>query len=212
MRIIGLRDTLNNESHETRLPCKRKPSVPRDRTPVNERASQPPTKETDEERRAHEKARNQTPERKGLNRRTAKARREGAKDLGLCTDCRGQTIPNQIRCEACAEKHRVARRKNDAGRREKEGRLEPRGRRNPVRRRSTRSTASVRNTAGWQRRAGERSTTKFWTDRYSSRPPQRAYQPCADWHIIRPIQYDDTTIRRGPRPAHRLKVQGITPT
>ena len=40
-------------------------------------------------------------------------------ELGICRDCRKQAIPNQTRCEACAEKHRVRRRQNDATRRKK---------------------------------------------------------------------------------------------
>ena len=56
--------------------------------------------------------------------RTAKDRREKANELGICRDCRKQAIPNQTRCEACAEKHRVRRRQNDATRRKKKAAAE----------------------------------------------------------------------------------------
>ena len=46
-----------------------------------------------------------------------KRRRQELKAAGLCRDCREQAIPNQTRCEGCAEKHRVERRQGDADRR-----------------------------------------------------------------------------------------------
>ena len=52
-------------------------------------------------------------------RRRLKTGRERAKELGICRDCREQATPNQTRCEACAEKHRVRRRQGNATRREK---------------------------------------------------------------------------------------------
>ena len=63
--------------------------------------------------------RGQHPEGKKTQGEYEKERRERLKASGLCRDCREQAIPNQTRCEACAEKHRVARRKNDTARREK---------------------------------------------------------------------------------------------
>ena len=52
-------------------------------------------------------------------REREKQRRQEFKAAGLCRDCREQAIPNQTRCEECAEKHRVERRKYEADRRAK---------------------------------------------------------------------------------------------
>ena len=40
-----------------------------------------------------------------------------AKETGKCRDCSNEAIPGQTRCEICAEKHRVIRRKYDTERR-----------------------------------------------------------------------------------------------
>ena len=90
-------------------------SEPKPRPPKN--ASPPRVKKIPEEQREHEGPRQLQPEHKEASRRAAKDWRESAKELGLCRDCRKQAIPKQTRCEACAEKHRVSRRKNDAKRR-----------------------------------------------------------------------------------------------
>ena len=50
-------------------------------------------------------------------RKAAQARRQKAKELGLCRDCSNKAITEQSMCEACAEKHRQARRKDDTARR-----------------------------------------------------------------------------------------------
>ena len=76
----------------------------------------PRVEKTPEEQREREGPRQRPPEYKEASRRAAKDWRERAKELGLCRDCRGQAIPNQTRCEACAEKHRAQRRQNDAAR------------------------------------------------------------------------------------------------
>ena len=46
-----------------------------------------------------------------------------AKELGLRRDCSNKAIPDQTRCETCAEKQRQARRRNE----------EPSGERKPPR-------------------------------------------------------------------------------
>ena len=75
---------------------------------------------TPEERRGHDSPNQRPPEYREASRKATRNWRERAKKLGLCQDCRGQAIPNQTRCEACAEKHRAAaRRKNDGARRGK---------------------------------------------------------------------------------------------
>ena len=42
---------------------------------------------------------------------------ETAKAIGKCKHCPQPAIPGQTRCESCAEKHRISRRKNDTDRR-----------------------------------------------------------------------------------------------
>ena len=61
-----------------------------------------------EARRAYEQKRNQTPERKELKRRVTQERRDKARLLGICVVCGAPPIPDNIRCETCAEKHRVS--------------------------------------------------------------------------------------------------------
>ena len=87
------------------------------RTPNPARGLSTRTKQTPEQRKAYEKARSQTPERKELHRKKAQQRRQRTKALGLCRDCMKPAIPDQTKCEACAEKHRIRRRKDDAERR-----------------------------------------------------------------------------------------------
>ena len=48
----------------------------------------------------------QRPERKENKLRRAQAKRQEAKSLGLCVACGAPPIPDQTRCEACAEQHR----------------------------------------------------------------------------------------------------------
>ena len=75
--------------------------------------------ETKKQKRAeYERQRNQTPERKERARLLAQARQRKAKELGLCRNCNKPAIEGQIRCESCAERHRVSRRAYDRKRRE----------------------------------------------------------------------------------------------
>ena len=60
----------------------------------------------EQNRHEHERHRNRTAERKELNRRFAQAKRQEAKSLGLCVTCGAPPIPDQTRCEVCAEQHR----------------------------------------------------------------------------------------------------------
>ena len=62
-------------------------------------------------------------ERKERNRKAAAQRRQNRKEQGLCRDCPNMVTLGQTRCEACAENHRVSRRKNNAARREKKAAL-----------------------------------------------------------------------------------------
>ena len=68
-----------------------------------------------------EHPRGPSPQRQKTWREHQKKRREEAKELGLCRDCREPAIPDQTRCEPCAEKHRAGRRQNDATRRKENG-------------------------------------------------------------------------------------------
>ena len=71
------------------------------------------TNGTRQNRRAYEKVRNKTPERREYNRRLAQEQRQKAKELGQCPHCGEPAIPGQTRCEQCAEQHRVSRRAYD---------------------------------------------------------------------------------------------------
>ena len=75
----------------------------------------PTVKEIPEEQGEHEGLKQVQPEAREASRRTERDRRERLKASGMCRDCREPAIPNQTRCEACAEKHRAARRIYDAG-------------------------------------------------------------------------------------------------
>ena len=56
-----------------------------------------------------------TLDRKEQNRLHAQDNRQKARELGRCRDCPDPAIPDQTRCERCAEKHRVSRRRWQAG-------------------------------------------------------------------------------------------------
>ena len=70
-------------------------------------------------RHAYETGRNKTPERQEYLRTLAQKRRQKAKEAGLCRSCPNPAIPDQTRCEVCAEKHRVSRTKWQAEHRAK---------------------------------------------------------------------------------------------
>ena len=61
------------------------------------------------DRREYERLRRKRPERMEAKKRTAQERRRRARELGLCRDCNDKAIPEQTRCETCAEKHRQSR-------------------------------------------------------------------------------------------------------
>ena len=65
-----------------------------------------------EVRRAYDRKRAQTPERRALQSRIAQEKRNEARSLRLCITCHGTPIPDQTRCETCAENHRVSRRQS----------------------------------------------------------------------------------------------------
>ena len=75
--------------------------------------------QTPEERREYERARSQTPERKEYRRQLRRKQIRIAKETGKCKDCSNPAIPGQTKCETCAEKYRLRRRKDDANRRAK---------------------------------------------------------------------------------------------
>ena len=87
-------------------------------SPTKKRKASPTSKTAaSEERRAYDRLRSQRPERKETARQIAKKRRDRRIAAGLCDVCEGPPIPGQTRCEECAEKHRISRRKSDAKRR-----------------------------------------------------------------------------------------------
>ena len=67
----------------------------------------------------HEKKWSRTPERGEQHRLQEQERRRKAKEKGRCRDCNNAGIPNQTRCESCANRHREYRRqaKERAGQR-----------------------------------------------------------------------------------------------
>ena len=64
----------------------------------------------EQNRHEYELKRAERPQRKELKRRHAQAKRQEAKSLGLYVACGAPPIPNQTRCEVCAEQHRQYRR------------------------------------------------------------------------------------------------------
>ena len=85
--------------------------------PANTRKPKPRVEPTPEQieaqkkaRRAYEQKRNQTPARKEFKRRVTQERRDKARLLGICVVCGAPSIPDNTRCETCAEKHRVSKR------------------------------------------------------------------------------------------------------
>ena len=64
----------------------------------------------EQNRHEYELKRAERPERKEHKRRHAQAKRQEAKCLGLCVACGAPPIPNQTRCEGCAEQHQQYRR------------------------------------------------------------------------------------------------------
>ena len=61
-------------------------------------------------------------EQKERAKKNAQEKRRQAKEFGLCRDCPNPAIPQQSRCEQCAEKHRVSRRQWQAERKQKRSR------------------------------------------------------------------------------------------
>ena len=70
-----------------------------------------------ETRRDYERSRNKSPERMAYQRLYQQKKQQEAIALGLCKHCRRPAILGQTRCESCAEKHRLSRRRTDAKRR-----------------------------------------------------------------------------------------------
>ena len=69
---------------------------------------------TSVKRQEYERLRGQRPERKEAVRQAVKKRRHDRIAAGLCIGCEAPPIPGETRCEVCAEKHRIARRKSAA--------------------------------------------------------------------------------------------------
>ena len=84
------------------------------RTAPKVKPVQPGTEQLEPERKKAS-----TPEPGEYRRLHAQAQRRQAKEKGLCVTCGKPAIPDQTRCETCAERHRVNRRRWQAARRNK---------------------------------------------------------------------------------------------
>ena len=93
----------------------RKPKLKQAPKPTTPRTPLSP-EERIQRRRAYERQRRATPERQEYNRLYSQEQRRQAKQAGLCRSCPNHAIPNQTRCEVCAEKHQVSRRASRARR------------------------------------------------------------------------------------------------
>ena len=71
-------------------------------------------------RRKYDRKRSKTPERKAYLNTYNKAWIQNRKSIGLCRVCSSPAIPNQTRCEPCAENRRISRRKADKATKERE--------------------------------------------------------------------------------------------
>ena len=84
-------------------------------SPTKQRKQSPSDKNaTSVKRQEYERLRSQRPERKEAVRQAVKKRRHDRIAAGLCVVCEGPPIRGETRCEVCAEKHRIARRKSAA--------------------------------------------------------------------------------------------------
>ena len=110
----------NTKPESTRTPKRKKTAASQIRPPDEKAVRDHRTKQTAEDRRKYEKARNQTPERKEYRRRYRREQIQIAKETGRCKDCPNPAIPNQTKCATCEEKHRKNRSKSDAARRARE--------------------------------------------------------------------------------------------
>ena len=88
-----------------------------------------------EERLEYDRQRNATPERREQHRLQAQEHRRKTKEQGLCRHCGDPAIPQQTRCETCADRHRMDRRRWQAERRAKNGQENPHSRGRPSSRR-----------------------------------------------------------------------------
>ena len=81
--------------------------------PTKQRKASPPSETAATvKRQAYDRLRSQRPERKEAARQIAKKRRDRRIAFGLCVVCEGSPIPGETKCDTCAEKHRIARRKS----------------------------------------------------------------------------------------------------
>ena len=113
------------KAKEEKLTCEPVQPDRSDRTPGPVQQTSQPLPESSTEtisftsRQDYERHREQRPERRALHRRTQQEKRQKAKALGMCRNCNNKAILDQTRCDTCAERHRVSRRRNDADRRAK---------------------------------------------------------------------------------------------
>ena len=86
--LLKPRERVFTKSRRPKPASEPKPKLPKQVSP-------PGIKEAPEEQREREGSKQPQPEHREASRRAARGRRERAKELGLCRDCRGQAIPNQ---------------------------------------------------------------------------------------------------------------------
>ena len=113
------------KAKEEKLTCEPVQPDRSDRTPGPVQQTSKPLPESSTEtisftsRQDYERHREQRPECREIHRRTQQEKRKKAKALGMCRNCNNKAIPDQTRCDTCAERHRMSRRRNDADRRAK---------------------------------------------------------------------------------------------
>ena len=98
------------------IPVRRRPKAKRkstNRQKATQKAARQPRKRRDHRR-------SQNAERKEQRSLWNKLQRRKARESGLCRHCGEPASPSQTRCETCAEKNRVYRRKWEAGKKEKQ--------------------------------------------------------------------------------------------
>ena len=93
-------------SHPTKQPTPKPGHGPQSTTNDKPANKIPGTKRaTSGDRRQHDRARDQQPERKEYQRLRAQEKREKRIALGLCVGCGQPSVPGQTRCRACVLKH-----------------------------------------------------------------------------------------------------------
>ena len=110
LQANGTERTFQHRFEITRPEPTKKPNKVRKPKPKKPRVRHPrvPTRTAEERikaQRQHDRAKNQTAERKEFRRLQAQKARRERKAAGLCKTCPNPAIPGQTRCEVCRHKH-----------------------------------------------------------------------------------------------------------